>query len=117
MQPFDSYMKVVGLIGLVVCRMIFLSFFLTFFYSETIYSKQTKQILRMAQRFYRELSDETKQKISSSMKQFHKNNNGTFQKQQTSQKQSQSMKDYWRRIPHKPQSDDSGITSIEDIML
>ena len=68
----------------------------------------------MAQRFYRELSDETKQKISNSMKAYHKNNDAV-KKQQASQKQSRSMQDYWRRIPHKRQSDSSA--TIEDIML
>lgn len=68
----------------------------------------------MAKRFYRELSDETKQKISNSMKKFHKNND-EVKKQQTSQKQSRSMQDYWRHIPHKRQSGNNA--TIEDIML
>ena len=51
-------------------------------------------------RQYRELSDNTKQKISTSMRQYHTNKTAA-QTQSTSEKQSQSMKNYWANIPSK----------------
>ena len=51
-------------------------------------------------RQYRELSDSTKQKISNSMKQVHSNKTAA-QIQSTAEKQSQSMKNYWKNIPSK----------------
>lgn len=51
-------------------------------------------------RQYRELSDETKEKISLSATGVRKND---LHKQHISQ----AMKDYWQGVPHRPQS---GIT-------
>ena len=51
-------------------------------------------------RQYRELTDSTKQKISAAMRQFHANKTAA-QSQKTSEKQSQSMKNYWKNIPSK----------------
>jgi hypothetical protein len=51
-------------------------------------------------RTYRELSDSTKQKISVAMKQYHTNKTAA-QTQRTSERQSQSMKNYWKTIPSK----------------
>ena len=51
-------------------------------------------------RQYRELSDNTKQKISAAMRQFHANKTAA-QTQSTSEKQSESMKNYWANIPSK----------------
>lgn len=51
-------------------------------------------------RTYRELSDSTKQKISVAMRQFHANKTAA-QIQSTTEKQSQSMKNYWKNIPSK----------------
>lgn len=52
------------------------------------------------QRQYRELSNNTKQKISAAMRQFHANKTAA-QTQRTSERQSQSMKNYWKTIPSK----------------
>jgi hypothetical protein len=49
-------------------------------------------------RIYRELSDNTKKKISTSMRQFHANKTAA-QAQSTLEKQSQAMKKYWANIP------------------
>lgn len=54
-------------------------------------------------RQYRELTDSTKQKISAAMRQFHANKTAA-QSQTTSEKQSQSMKNYWKTIPSKEKS-------------
>lgn len=51
-------------------------------------------------RQYRELTDSTKQKISVAMKQYHTNKTAA-QTQRTSERQSQSMKNYWKTIPSK----------------
>ena len=51
----------------------------------------------MSKRVYRELDDETKRKISQSMKGRHKN-------YAHRQKISRSMKNYWRHVPNKPGS-------------
>lgn len=52
------------------------------------------------QRQYRELSNNTKQKISAAMRQFHANKTAA-QIQSTTEKQSQAMKKYWSNIPSK----------------
>lgn len=54
-------------------------------------------------RIYRELSNNTKQKISAAMRQFHANKTAA-QIQSTSKKQSESMKNYWANIPSKEKS-------------
>ena len=54
-------------------------------------------------RIYRELSDNTKKKISTSMKQYHTNKTAA-QTQRTSERQSQAMKKYWSNIPSKEKS-------------
>lgn len=54
-------------------------------------------------RIYRELSNNTKQKISAAMKQFHANKTAA-QIQSTAEKQSQAMKKYWSNIPYKEKS-------------
>lgn len=51
-------------------------------------------------RQYRELSDNTKQKISTSMKQYHANKTAA-QEATTSQRQSAAMQRYWTTIPKK----------------
>ena len=51
-------------------------------------------------RQYRELGDETKEKISLST-------TGKPKSEQHKQRISQAMKDYWQQVPHRPQS---GIT-------
>lgn len=51
-------------------------------------------------RIYRELPDNTKQKISTSMKQYHANKTAA-QEQTTSKRQSEAMKRYWATIPQK----------------
>lgn len=51
-------------------------------------------------RQYRELSDNTKQKISAAMRQFHANKTAA-QIQSTTEKLSQAMKKYWSNIPSK----------------
>lgn len=51
-------------------------------------------------RQYRELSNDTKQKISISMKQYHANKTAA-QETATSQRQSAAMKRYWTTIPKK----------------
>lgn len=51
-------------------------------------------------RQYRELSNDTKQKISTAMKQYHANKTAT-QEATTSQRQSAAMKRYWTTIPKK----------------
>lgn len=55
------------------------------------------------QRQYRELSNNTKQKISAAMRQFHANKTAA-QTQRTSERQSQAMKKYWSNIPSKEKS-------------
>ena len=57
----------------------------------------------MAKRYYRELSDETKKKISDGMKKYHQSMNYD-DKQKLAQKQSQSMQRYWQSIPNKSPS-------------
>lgn len=54
-------------------------------------------------RIYRELSDKTKKKISTSMKQYHTNKTAA-QTQRTSERQSLAMKKYWSNIPSKEKS-------------
>ena len=54
-------------------------------------------------RIYRELSNNTKQKISAAMRQFHANKTAA-QIQSTAEKQSQAMKRYWSNIPSKEKS-------------
>ena len=54
-------------------------------------------------RQYRELTDSTKQKISTAMKQYHTNKTAA-QTQRTSERQSQAMKKYWSNIPSKEKS-------------
>lgn len=51
-------------------------------------------------RKYRELSDSTKQKISTSMKHYHANRTAA-QEATTSQRQSAAMRRYWATIPKK----------------
>ncbi|MBR5574638.1 MAG: hypothetical protein IKW35_09140 [Paludibacteraceae bacterium] len=51
-------------------------------------------------RQYRELSNDTKQKISTAMKQYHANKTAA-QEATTSQRQSAAMKRYWTTIPKK----------------
>jgi len=54
-------------------------------------------------RIYRELSNNTKQKISAAMRQFHANKTAA-QIQSTAEKQSKAMKKYWSNIPSKEKS-------------
>jgi len=54
----------------------------------------------MAKRYYRELSDDVRKKISDSMKDFHRRM--TYdERQRINAKQSESQKRYWERIPNK----------------
>lgn len=62
-------------------------------------------------RQYREQSDETKQKISNSMKQYHQTKS-TNAARACASKQSQAMKRYWQAIPSKSeyQTNQSNLT-------
>ena len=52
------------------------------------------------ERIYRELSNDTKKKISDSMKDYHRRM--TYdERQRINAKQSESQKRYWARIPNK----------------
>ena len=51
-------------------------------------------------RIYRELPDNTKKKISTSMKKYNANKTAA-QEQTTSKRQSEAMKRYWATIPQK----------------
>ena len=62
-------------------------------------------------RTVRNLDDLTKQKISNAMKLKHQQRSES-EKQQTAEKQSEAMKNYWRRIPKI--DDTSLVTSEED---
>lgn len=54
----------------------------------------------MAKRYYRELSDDVRKKISDSMKDFHRRM--TYdERQRINAKQSESQKRYWAQIPNK----------------
>lgn len=59
----------------------------------TIYYK--REIMENKKRIYRELSDDTKQKISNASK-------GRPKSQSHRQHISQAMTDYWKTIPHRP---------------
>ncbi|MCQ2163588.1 MAG: hypothetical protein MJZ04_00255 [Bacteroidales bacterium] len=62
-------------------------------------------------RQYRELSDETKQRISNSLK-------GTKHDASWRYATSQSLKKYWATVPYKnPKNTDQDGTTIQDIML
>lgn len=63
------------------------------------------------ERTVRNLDDQTKQKISNTMKLKHQQRSES-EKRQTAAKQSESMKSYWRRIPKI--DDASPVTSDED---
>ena len=69
---------------------------------------------RIYKRQYREQSDETKQKISNSMKDYHKNK-GINAARACASKQSQAMKRYWSGIPSKSeyQKNQSSLTMHE----
>ena len=59
-------------------------------------------------RQYRELSDETKERIRQSMRNLPK------RPQSWRDNLSQALKDYWKTIPHRP-SGDEGDTDDEEI--
>jgi hypothetical protein len=61
--------------------------------------------LTMARRCYRELSDETKKKISDGMKDFHSHRT-IDSKRSSARKQSASMQRYWLSIPNKSPSNE-----------
>ena len=54
----------------------------------------------MAQRVYREHSQDTVKKISTSMREYHANRDGDS-KRESARKQSDSMKRYWAGIPKR----------------
>ena len=54
----------------------------------------------MAQRVYREHSQETVKKISASLKEYHANRD-VDSKRESARKQSDSMKRYWAGIPKR----------------
>ena len=57
----------------------------------------------MAKRYYRELSDDVRKKISDSMKDYHKRM--TYdERQRINAKQSESQKRYWAGIPNKKEN-------------
>lgn len=56
-------------------------------------------------RLYRELDDETKQKISNSTRNRPKS-------EQHKEHISQSMQKYWETVPHRPDNDTTGIENI-----
>jgi hypothetical protein len=66
---------------------------------------------RIYKRQFREQSAETKQKISNSMKDYHKNK-GVNAARACASKQSQAMKRYWQSIPSKSeyQKNQSNLT-------
>lgn len=59
----------------------------------------------MSTRIYRQLSDETKQKISQSLQNYHRNHKSTSDAIACRKKQSDSAKAYWRTIPNKEDND------------
>lgn len=67
-------------------------------------------------RLYRNLSDETKEKISKSMKNFHNNVKNTEQARQTSKKLSSSLKNYWDRVPTRSEYDNSNHVTMKDFL-
>ena len=67
-------------------------------------------------RLYRNLSDETKEKISKSMKNFHSNVKTTEQARQTSKKLSSSLKNYWDRVPTRSEYDNSNHVTMKDFL-
>ena len=67
-------------------------------------------------RLYRNLSDETKEKISKSMKNFHSNVKTTEQARQTSKKLSSSLKNYWDRVPTRSEYNNSNHVTMKDFL-
>ena len=66
-------------------------------------------------RQYREQSDETKQKISNSMKKYHETK-GINAARSCASKQSEAMKRYWQRIPSKTNSNNIGDVTMQDYL-
>ena len=56
-------------------------------------------VMQLYKRQYRELSDETKEKISAA-------NRNRPKSEMHRQHISQAMKDYWAKVPHRPSSGD-----------
>jgi len=69
----------------------------------------------MAQRMYRELPDEVKQKISQSLKDYHAHKSET-QKQHTNNRIAYSLRQYWASIPQKSASDGTNHTTMAQLI-
>lgn len=69
----------------------------------------------MAQRMYRELPDEVKQKISQSLKDYHAHKSET-QKQHTNNRIAYSLRQYWASIPKKSASDGTNHTTMAQLI-
>ena len=67
-------------------------------------------------RLYRNLSDETKEKISQSMKNFHSNIKTTEQARSTASKLSSSLKRYWDTVPYKSDCDKNTHTTLQEYL-
>ena len=63
-------------------------------------------------RIYRQLSDETKQKISQSLLNYHHNHKSTSDAMACRRRQSDAMAAYWRTIPNH--SDDGDMRRYLD---
>ena len=73
----------------------------------------------MAQRIYRELSDETKKKISDSMKQYYQSQSGSANPNAMASrrnKQAASARAYWATIPSKSASNGETHTTMNDLI-
>lgn len=73
----------------------------------------------MAQRIYRELSDETKKKISDSMKLYYQSQSGSANPNAMAARHSKiaaSQRAYWATIPSKTASDGTNHTAMAQLI-
>jgi hypothetical protein len=70
---------------------------------------------KIYKRQFREQSDETKQKISDSMKKYHETK-GVNAARTCASKQSEAMKRYWMRIPTKSDYNSKGEVTMQDYL-
>ena len=68
----------------------------------------------MAQRIYRELSQEVKDKISTGMRKHHQQM-GYDEKKKMNRQKSDSLKRYWESIPNKQYNDDGYSSSTDKV--
>ena len=66
-------------------------------------------------RIYRNLKDETKEKIAQSMKRYHQEKT-TEQARTTASKLSSSMKKYWSGVPNKNEYQQEQHRTMEDFL-